>query len=204
MSGVLVLGAGGHGKVVADILLCQGIDVLGFLDDDPASWGTTRLGLPVLGAIATYHRFDPTGLALGIGSNAGRQSVVAQLGDATASLWCNAVHPRATVAGSVRLGRGVVVAAGVVVNPDTIVGDHVILNTGCTVDHDCEIGAYSHIAPGSHLAGGVRIGEGAFMGIGSVITPYRSVGEWTTVGAGAAVVTDIPAKVVAKGVPARW
>src|SRR5438309_650371 len=104
MSGVLVLGAGGHAKVVADILLCQGVPVRGFLDDESASWGTTRLGLPVLGGIATYADYQPEGLMLGIGSNAARRRLVADLGPAAQALWRNAIHPRATVAASVRLG----------------------------------------------------------------------------------------------------
>src|SRR5215210_4714306 len=103
MSGVLVLGAGGHGKVVADILLCQRIEVLGFLDDDPESWGSTRLGMRILGPIQVYQDFAPDGLAIGIGDNGTRQRLVARLGDRVASLWLNAVHPAATVAASVRM-----------------------------------------------------------------------------------------------------
>src|SRR4051794_39245546 len=132
MSGVLILGAGGHGKVGADILRCQGVAVGGFLDDDPASWGTTRLDLPGLGAIDRYHEFAPDGLALGIGANAIRRQIVERLGSAAQALWRPAIHPRATIAASARLGRGVVIAAGVVANPDTLLGDFVIINTGAT------------------------------------------------------------------------
>src|SRR4051812_34817220 len=123
MMGILVMGAGGHAKVVADILLCQGVAVLGFLDDDVATWGTMRLGLPVLGGIATYADYQPEGLVLGIGSNAARRRLVAQLGPRAQPLWRNAVHPRAIVAASVRLGQGVVVVAGAVINPDSVLGD---------------------------------------------------------------------------------
>lgn len=204
MSGLLVLGSGGHAKVVADILCCQGLTVAGFLDDDPAVWGGERLGLPVLGPIAAYADYAPDGLVAGIGSNTARRQVVERLGDAAQPLWRNAVHPRATVAASVRLGLGLVIAAGAVVNPDSVVGDHAIVNTGATVDHDSVVGRYAHLAPGTHLAGGVRVGEGAFVGAGATVTPYRELGEWATIGAGAAVVSDIPGWVVAKGVPARW
>src|SRR3954471_22418789 len=161
MSGVLVLGAGGHGKVVADILMSQGLLVRGFLDDDPAIWGARRLGIPVLGGIEAYAEFDPTGLILGVGEIAARKEIVARLGYRARHLWCNAIHPRATVARSVTLGSGVAVMAGAVVNPDTTLGDHCVINTGTTVDHDCLIGAYAHIAPGAHLAGGVQVGDGA-------------------------------------------
>ncbi|HUS13048.1 MAG TPA: hypothetical protein VMZ30_21430, partial [Pyrinomonadaceae bacterium] len=98
MSGVLVLGAGGHGKVVADILLLSGIKVLGFLDDNDHSTGMVHLGLPVLGKIDEYARHAPDGLVLGIGSNRVRRMIVGRLGAAAESLWINAIHPRATVA----------------------------------------------------------------------------------------------------------
>jgi sugar O-acyltransferase (sialic acid O-acetyltransferase NeuD family) len=203
MSGILIIGAGGHGKVVADILLCSGIKVLGFLDDDPATWQDTRLGLPVLGAIEDYQRFAPDGLTMGIGSNAARRQIVIRLSGAE-SLWRNAIHPKAIVSPFARLGKGIVVAAGSVVNPDAVIGDNTILNTGATVDHDCVIGDYAHIAPGAHLSGGVRVGEGTLIGIGAAIAPGCSIGEWSVVGAGAVVVQDVPARVTAKGVPARW
>ncbi len=203
MSGILIIGAGGHGKVVADILLRQSISVLGFLDDDPATWGTLRLGLPVLGAIDTFSDYSPEGLAMGIGSNTIRREIVRRLGNLAHDLWQLAIHPRAVIAPSVSIGRGTVVAAGAVVNPDTYLGDHVIINTGATVDHDCHIGDFVHIAPGAHIAGGVRVSEGALLGIGSVAIPGSAIGEWATVGAGAVVLDNIPDRVVAIGIPAR-
>jgi sugar O-acyltransferase (sialic acid O-acetyltransferase NeuD family) len=204
MSGLLVVGAGGHAKVVADILLSQGLNVAGFLDDDPNTWGGTPLGLPVLGSVDSYASYSPEGLVMGVGSNIARKQVVERLGAEAHGLWRNAVHPKATLASSVRLGVGVVVAAGVIVNPDSVLGDHVIINTGAIVDHDCTIGSYTHIAPGVKLAGGACVGEGALIGIGASVIPLRTIGEWATVGAGAVVVDDIPDGVIAKGVPARW
>ncbi|MDQ6832120.1 MAG: NeuD/PglB/VioB family sugar acetyltransferase [Chloroflexota bacterium] len=203
MSGVLILGAGGHAKVVADILCCQGTPVIGFLDDNPATWGTMRLGLPVLGGIATYRAHMPSGLILGIGDIAARRAVVERLGACVWDLWCNAVHPHATIANSVRLGRGVAVMARAVINPDAILGDHGVVNTGATVDHDCVIEAYAHIGPGAHLAGGIRVGIGAFIGVGANITPWLTVGDGAVVGAGSVVVGNVPCCVTVKGVPAR-
>lgn len=204
MSGILIIGAGGHGKVVADILLRLSMPVLGFLDDDPATWGTLRLDLSVLGAIDTFSDYFPEGLVMGIGSNTMRREIVRRLGSLAHELWLPAIHPEAVIAPSVSVGRGTVVAAGAVVNPDTYLGDHVIINTGATVDHDCHIGDFVHIAPGAHIAGGVHVGEGALLGIGSVAIPGATIGEWATVGAGAVVLEDIPDHVVAIGVPARW
>ena len=201
---ILILGAGGHGKVVADIFTTQGVRVAGFLDDDPEMWGRSVAGLPVLGAIGRFPEFAPGPMVLGIGANRVRRQLVETLGQEVEPRWCNAIHPTATVARSATLGRGVVVAAHVVVNPDALIGDHVILNTGATIDHDCTIARYSHIAPGVHLGGGVTIGEGVLVGIGATVIPFRTVGEWAVVGAGAVVVRDIPGHVTAKGVPARW
>jgi sugar O-acyltransferase (sialic acid O-acetyltransferase NeuD family) len=204
MSGLLIVGAGGHAKVVADILLSQGANIIGFLDDDPSTWGGTRLGLPVLGGIDSYAGYSPDGLVMGVGSNMARKQVVERLGGEAGGLWRNAIHPKATVANSVRLGVGIVVAARAVVNPDSVLGDHVIINTGAIVDHDCTIGTYAHIAPGARLAGGVRVGEGTLIGIGASVIPLRALGGWAIVGAGAVVIDDIPDGVTAKGVPARW
>ncbi len=177
--------------------------MLGFLDDGSATWRGSRLGLPVLVAIEDYQCFAPDGLAMGIGSNAARRQTVTRLSGAEL-LWCNAIHPWAIVSPFALLGKGIVVAARSVVNPDEVIGDYAILNTGATVDHDCVIGDYAHIAPGAHLSGGVRVGEGTLIGIGAAIAPGCSIGEWSVVGAGAVVVQDVPARVTAKGVPARW
>jgi sugar O-acyltransferase (sialic acid O-acetyltransferase NeuD family) len=203
MSSILIIGAGGHGKVVADILLSGGSQVLGFLDDDPATWYTLRLGLPVLGPIDDYVRFAPDGLALGIGSNAARQQIIARMPEAE-SLWRNAIHQSAIISPSAQIGRAVVIAAGAIVNPDAVIGDYAIVNTGATVDHDCVIGDYAHIAPGAHLSGGVRVGRGALVGVGAAVAPGCSIGNRSVVGAGAAVVRNVPDGVTAKGVPARW
>ncbi len=88
-------------------------------------------------------------------------------------------------------------------NAGTVVGQHAIINTGCTIDHDCMIGNYAHISPGVNLAGGVAVGEGTHLGISSCVIPRCSIGDWSVVGAGAAVVRDIPSRCVAVGVPAK-
>lgn len=203
MSGILILGAGGHGKVVADILCARGAPVWGFLDDDPTTWGTLRLGLPVLGAVATHAARAPEGVILGIGDIAARRALVALLGPSVTPRWCVAIHPRATVARSVAVGCGVAVMAGAVVNPDATLGNHSIINTGATVDHDCVIGPHAHIAPGVHLAGGVRVGCGALVGIGASVMPNVTIGAGAVVAAGAVVIADVPDGVTVRGVPAR-
>src|SRR5258708_25648783 len=204
MPGILILGAGGHGKVVADILQLQGYNVRGYLDDLPETWGTSRLGLTVLAALDRYQDFEPDGVIIGIGSNEFRKKIVERLGAAAQLPWINAIHPQAILASSAQLGKGIVLAAGAIVNPDVIIRNHVIINTAASVDHDCHIGDYVHIAPGTHLGGTVKVDEGALVGIGSTVIPNVTVGCWTTVKAGAVVINNIPEWVTAKGVPARW
>lgn len=204
MTGTLIIGAGGHAKVVVDILRAQGTPVLGYLDDEATLHGQERLGLPVLGPIDAYRDFSPAGLIVGIGSNSVRCEIAMQLDDVPNTLWINAIHPRAVIAPSVQLGVGIVVAAGAILNPDAVIGNHTIVNTGATVDHDCVIGHYAHIAPGVHVAGNVQIDDECFLGIGAVVIPGCHIGAKAIIGAGSVVISDIPAGVVAKGVPARW
>jgi len=207
MIGVVVLGAGGHAQVVADVLLrshetggeCKPI---GFLDDDPRLLGSRYLGLEVLGPIVDLHRFAHDAVVVAIGQNRIRARIFDAM-MAQGERFVNAIHPSALLAPDVTLGRGAMICARVVVNPTSFIGDSVILNTGCTVDHHNEIGAHAHIAPGAHTGGNVRVGEGAFLGIGAVVIPGRTVGEWAVVGGGAAVVRDIPPHTTAVGVPAK-
>ncbi len=207
MAGIVIIGAGGHGQVVADILLVASrvgasAAPLGFLDDDPALAGTRVLGLPVLGPIASLAHVEHDGVVLALGDNRRRHDVLVALRERGVR-FANAIHPAAVVAADVRLGAGVMVCAGAVVNTGSVVADGVILNTGCTVDHHNRIDAYAHIAPGAHLGGAVRIGLGALVGIGSCVTPGRSIGEWTVVGAGSTVTRDLPPYCTAVGSPAR-
>jgi len=202
--GVLILGASGHGKYIADILLAQGSRILGFLDDNPSLYGQQQLGFPILGPISAYLDFDSDGLILGIGSNSSRREIAERLGDATQGQWVNAIHPRSVVAPSVQIGIGIVVGAGAIISPDVVIGDHTIISTAATVGHDSVIGRFVHVGPGAHLAGGVQVLDETFLGVGTSVIPGRRIGSKTVVGAGAVVVGDIPDKVVAKGVPARW
>lgn len=203
---ILIIGAGGHGKVVAEILRARGTEPGGFVDADEALWGTQVLGLPVLGGmnhlekIARHHGLASAIVA--IGDNRVRQEVAREVERAGLKL-ASAVHPSATISPTVRLGRGVVVCMGAAICVQAQVGDLAIINTNATVDHECEIGPAAHICPNASLAGRVMVAQGAFVGIGSSVIQCRSIGEWATVGAGAVVTRDIPAHSTAVGVPAR-
>ncbi len=204
---VLIIGAGGHAQVVADILLCMhqedGDTVpVGYLDDDPALAGQQLLGLPVLGKLEQRGAIPHDRAIVAIGHNETRRQLFETLRQ-EGEEFILARHPRATVAASAQVGLGTVICAGVVINAGSVVGTNCILNTGCTVDHHNYIGDHAHIAPGVHLGGDVLIGEGTLVGIGATVLPQRRVGNWCIVSAGAVVHRDLDNGVVAAGMPAR-
>ena len=199
-------GAGGHGKVIADILLSGNQDQLvGFIDDDKGLKGTRVLGVPVMGDAGWLHEHDrahDTCVALGVGDNYKRREL-AQKCTAWNLEIVTLVHPRATVSSSAILGNGTVVMGGAVINAQAKIGLGVIVNTGAIVEHDVEIGDYAHISPNATLGGASGVGPLVHMGIGSVLLPGVRVGAGSIVGAGAVVLKDLSADVVAVGVPAK-
>ncbi len=200
---LFVFGAGGHGKVVADVGRSAGFTPSGFIDDLASRDGSTFFGLPVL----TFDRFarerDPgTAVALGVGDNAARESCLVRLrsaGIAVATL----VHARAVVAPSAKLGEGTLVMATAVVNPDAVVGEGSILNTGSVVEHDCQLGRFVHLSPNAALGGAVQIGDRTHVGLGAVVLPGVVIGADVRVGAGAMVNRGVPGGQTVAGVPAR-
>lgn len=197
---LLVVGAGGHGKVVLSTALEAGWQVVGVLDDDPQKWEQMVLGIPVLGptSLLVEHK-DVVGV-LGIGDNRARKKLAEDLKGVR---WATLIHPRAYAHLEAKLGLGSVVFAGSVIQPSAKIGSHVIINTGAIVEHDCVLGDYVHVGPGARLAGNVCLGEGAFLGVGTSVIPGIKIGSWSVVGAGSVVTKDIPSQAVAYGVPAR-
>jgi UDP-perosamine 4-acetyltransferase len=204
---IVIIGAGGHGKVVLDILRVGGrYEPVGFLDADPVLAGTTVGGLPVLGAANLLPRLRQqqkvrAGI-VAIGDNRTR-ALYAQLLREQGFDLITAVHPSAVVSPNARLGANVVVAAGAVICTEAVIGDSAIINTAAIVDHEVQVGAATHVSPGVCLAGRVSVGPSALLGIGAQVLPCLSVGEGATVGAGSVVLQDVPAFATAVGVPAR-
>ena len=200
MKPIVLIGAGGHAKVIIGTAEALGRKVEHILDDNPQRHGEKVLGVPVSGGSASIKKFSEShDFIIAIGDNSIRKKMAEHLN----LNWISLVHPTAWVHNSVKIGTGTVIMAGAIVQPDTLLGDHVILNTGCSVDHDGKIGHYAHIAPGAHLSGNVTLEEGVLLGVGSSVRPGATVGEWTIVGAGGAVARDLPGHVVAVGVPAE-
>jgi UDP-perosamine 4-acetyltransferase len=210
MHKVLIIGAGGHGRVVLDILRAAGreggtYEPAAFIDAEPARHGQILDGLPILGAanlLPKLRRQGYTAAVVAIGDNAVRVSNAAMARQAGLEL-ANAIHPRATVSPTVRLGVNLCIAAGAVVCAHAQLDDSVIVNTGALVDHECHIHEGVHIAPGAVLAGRVTVEAGAFVGMGCRILPCRRIGRGATVGAGAVVLEDVAPGTTVVGVPAR-
>ena len=202
---IVVVGCGGHAKVVVDAALSAGIaaaDLLGFVDDDPRRIGTEVMGMRVLSTLESLAQPGAVSLVMGIGDNAARRGQF-ERARALGYQVLTVIHPSAVVGRGCTFGPGTVVMANVVVNADTRIADNVILNTACSVDHDCRVESHVHVAPGARVAGGVTIGAGTLLGIGAVVIPGMSIGAGTIVGAGAVVTRDLAANCVAVGSPAR-
>jgi UDP-N-acetylbacillosamine N-acetyltransferase len=204
--GIVIWGAGGHAKVVADIARLNGYScILAFIDDvNPGRIGESFCGSVIRGAssLAEFPQACDTSAIVAIGNCEARLQRTRQLaehGFRVATL----VHPKAVVADDAHLGEGALVAAGAVVNPGATVGSAAIINTGAVVDHDCVIGDGAHLCPGAKLAGQVRIGRAAWVGIGATVIENISIGDGAVIGAGAVVLRNIPPRTVAYGVPAR-
>ncbi len=198
-----IVGASGHGKVVADTALECGWQSLTFFDDGAPP--RDRFGdWPILGPTAALlaSLSEYAGVIVAIGHNRIRLEKTRELAAAGANM-VTLVHPRAYVARDVPLGRGTVVLAGAVIQPGSTVGGGVIVNTGATVDHDCALADGVHVCPGAHLAGGVSVGECAWLGIGCVVRQYITIGADVVVGGAAAVMTPVPDGITVVGVPAR-
>ena len=203
----VILGCGGHGRVVLDILLNDGgFDLVGFIDSNPDLLDRRIDGLETLGGpddlprLRAEHNIDCGIVA--VGDNGARRALARRV-EAMGLELINAIHPSANLARNVTLGRNIVVAAGALVCAHCQIGDSVILNTGSIVDHESLIGTAAHICPGSRLAGRVTIESGAFVGIGATVIQHVRVGYEAVVGAGAVVIEDVAPMSTVVGVPAR-
>ena len=206
---LVIVGAGGHARVLAEIVRLSGqFQLVGFTDRDPKLKGMKIFDAPVLGPDEILPSLRSQGVKnaiIGVGSSGNNHprsllfEEIIRVGFHPAVL----IHPTAVLSSTVGMGRGVAVMARAVVNPDARLGDNVIVNTGVIIEHDCILGDHVHVASGACLSGGVRIGRKSFIGVGASSIPNVSIGQGCLIGGGAAVVGDIPDHSVALGVPAR-
>ncbi len=188
----MIIGASGHGKVIADIIKKSGDEVIGFLDDD-----TTK---PVLGRVCDCEKYADEYFVIAIGSNKIRKRIAEKYSDLK---YYTAIHPTAVIGENVSIGEGTVVMANAVINPSAVIGKHCIINTGAVIEHDNELKDYVHVSPKAALCGTVKVGEETHIGAGAVVRNNISVCGNVVVGAGAAVVKDIEKRGTYVGVPAK-
>jgi sugar O-acyltransferase (sialic acid O-acetyltransferase NeuD family) len=199
---LLIIGASGHGKVVADIALKMNRwQSVAFLDDNENL--KTSMGIEVIGkSDKSFELLDEYEICVAVGNNAIRKKLQSELKSKGARI-PTLIHPSAIIGEQVNIGSGTVVMPGVIINCCTNIGEGCIINTGSTIDHDNVIGDFTHISPGVHLAGTVKVGLGSWIGIGSTISNNVTITDDCKIGAGAVVIKDITEPGVYVGVPVR-
>lgn len=197
---LIIIGAGGHGKVIADIADKCGYQEILFLDDDSSI--KDCLGYPVVGATADVEQYREYEIIAAIGNPYTRKNVQSML-EMKQFKVATLIHPDAVMAKDISIGAGTVVMAGAVINPSCRIGKGCIINTAASVDHDNVLDDYVHVSVGSHLAGNVSVGTYTWIGAGAVISNHISVCSKCMIGAGAVVVRDIDQAGTYIGVPAR-
>lgn len=200
---LLIIGAGGHAKVVIDVARAAGFTPVASLD--PAAVGNDCNGVGVVGGDDMAPELFAGGMraaVIAIGDNRLRCRIAERLRD-IGFTFPTLVHPSAVVSGSAEIGIGTIVMPNAVVNADTSVGDFAIVNSAAIVEHDCVLGRGAHVAPGTRLGGGVVVGCCALVGIGSTARPGSLIGDDAVIGAGSTIIANIPAGCIATGSPAR-
>ncbi len=212
MRQVVIVGAGGHAREVAEIFEDdnrlhpdRAIEVLGFIDENPVHHGKIVAGKPVLGDFSWFDRApaeDAPEVICAIGSPAIAQKLVQKI-HLRNQKFTRAISPRSWISPTAVLGEGIAIFPNVVINSEVTIGNYTTINIATTISHDCCIGDYCNINPGVHLAGNVQVGDLAYIGMGANIIQNISVGSGSIIGAGSVVTLDVPEKVTVVGVPAK-
>ncbi|ACS81662.1 acetyltransferase [Maridesulfovibrio salexigens] len=202
MKKIIIMGAGGHGQVVADALqLMEGANPIAFIDENPDLHDKEIMGIPVSGGNAAIANIEHDGIVIALGNNALRKRIFNDLIKSGENLF-TVIHPSSVIAPNVSVGAGCMILAGTVINTGTEIKDNSIINTNSTIEHHNIIGPHVHVAPGSTLGGEVLVGEEAIIGIGATVLPRIAIGPKATLGGGSTAIQDIPEDAVAVGVPA--
>lgn len=199
MKQIVIIGASGHGKVIANIAKLNGYDQILFLDDNLAL--KECCGYSVCGKTDTFYKYD-CDFFVAIGNALIRKQLSDRLIEAGKNI-VTLIHPNAVIGEQVRIGRGTAVMAGAVINSSTSIGIGGIINTCASVDHDCIIGDYVHVSVGAHIAGTVSVGKQSWVGIGAAVINNKVICDNCVIGAGAVVICDIKEAGTYVGVPAK-
>lgn len=188
-----IIGAGGHGKIVAELARLNSLVISNFIDEN--------IAIAYKESLKVIHDFPLKTIAatIAIGNNLVRKRIA----HTYAYNYLKLIHPRANISSQITIGKGSVVIAGATINIDAVIGEHVIVNTNASVGHDCKIGDFVHVAPNAALGGNVVVGEGTHIGMGATVIQDVKIGKWCVVGAGAVVINDIPDGVMVVGNPSK-
>jgi len=202
MKQLVIVGAGGHGKVVLDGALIIGRAIWGLVDDDSGKIGSVIMGYEIKADAATFLESIPEDIAavIAVGSNVKRAALYRKFSPYLEIV--TVIHPVAAISDSATIGAGTVIMPGAVVNAEASLGDGVIVNTNSSIDHDCRLGDFSQVSPGATICGSVSLGERTFIGAGATILQGLTVGNDAVVAAGAVVTKDVPPGATVKGIPA--
>lgn len=198
MNRLVIIGAGGHAKVIADIAIKNGYTNISFIDDRLKG---ECIGFPIIGTSAEIENFadENTDFIIGIGDNATRK-IIAEKYNVN---WVTLIHPSAQIAFNITVGKGTVIMPGAIVNVSANIGNHCIINSGAIVEHDNKIGDYVHISPKAALGGTVNVGVCTHIGIGAVVKNNIDICDNCVIGAGTVVVNNINYSGIYIGVPTR-
>lgn len=204
---VLIIGAGGHAKVVADAIEQEGIHrIIGFVDEDQDRLCEVY-GYPVVGGMEVFKekRFSAVNAGiLAVGDNGKRKLLAERISQIRASfVFITVTHPAAVLSRGVKVGHGTIIMPGAIVKSDTCVGNHCVINSNCSLGHDTSIGDFVTIGPGALVGGHVKIGDCSMVSLGANVIHNIEIGEQTIIGSGATVVNHIGSGVIACGIPAK-
>ena len=204
---VIILGAGGHSKVLIDLLKYYNITIIGITDPDSSLHGKSIMGVPVIGNDHLVLEYQPDSILLvngiGLTGQTSRRKQIFEAFKKQNYCFLNVVHPNSVLASDVKTAEGVQIMAGAVIQTGTVIGANTIINTRASIDHECIIGSHVHIAPGATICGGVTIEDSVFIGAGATVIQGVHLGANSIVAAGAVVTCDVPEGVIVMGVPAK-
>jgi sugar O-acyltransferase (sialic acid O-acetyltransferase NeuD family) len=209
MQRVVIIGAGGFGREVLDIFEADNKrlkrwEILGFIDENPRLHGEILRGYEILGGLEFFSQTENSDVktVVAVGEPAKRKKIVEKARNHSVE-FCNIIHPSLVKSSFVEFGKDVIVTAGCIFTNNIKIGNHVIINLDVTIGHDTVIEDFVTLSPGVHISGLNHISKGVYIGTGAVTIQKTQIGEWSTIGAGAVVVKDIPKRVIAVGVPAK-
>lgn len=204
---IIILGAGGHAKVLIDALQCQSVDIIGITDSDPELYGKNIMGIPIIGDDNSILQYGVNDIVLvnGLGkvNRSNKRMQMYHTFKERGYIFARVIHPSAIISSAAYLAEGVHVMAGAIIQTLATIGVNTIINTRASIDHECVIGDHVHIAPGAIISGGVKIGDNVLIGAGATIIQGINIGASSIVGAGAVVKKDVSDGVTVMGVPAR-